>query len=110
MNNRIDIDFDKRPAEPFMVPDGYFDTLTDRIMQNVPEAESSRRFILHPMRWAAVAACVAVMWSAYVYVDGMSAVEADTVLIADTESDVEEDYSYAIIGNGDILTYLDENY
>lgn len=110
MNSKINIDFNAPAKNPYSVPADYFDTLTERIMQNVPEGKKPRRFFLHPMHWAAAAACVALVWSAYIYVHKTSAIETDTVAVADMEYASEEDYSYAIIGNGDILTYLDENY
>lgn len=113
MNNRFNIDFDAPARKPYRVPEGYFDTLNERIMQNVPEERKPRRFFLYPMRWAAAAACVAAVCVVCPYLtssngDELASVGAADGVVADEFAD--EDFSYAVISNGDILTYLDENY
>lgn len=48
---------------PFMVPEGYFDSLEENLMQNIPEAKASqkplkRSIFMRPLRWVACFAAV----------------------------------------------------
>lgn len=69
MNNDLKDILDNKELEkfPFKVPENYFDTLTERIMSNIPEEvakETGKRrniFTLRPLRWAASIACVMVI-------------------------------------------------
>ena len=62
-----------RTESPFRVPDGYFDTLTERVMARIPENEV--KFVPKPQpRWhtawrayAAVAAMVAILFGTGIY-------------------------------------------
>ncbi len=51
-----------REKQPFLVPDGYFDHFTERMMAQIPEeapAQKRKLFILRHPVWAA--ACMAVL-------------------------------------------------
>lgn len=110
MNKDINIELSLKTKESFKVPEGYFDSLPQRVMQCLPEERiPQRHFMIRPLKWAAAAACVLIMWGAYLYVDKSSTVESEVVL-ADAETYIEDDYTYSFINTGDILTYLDEEY
>ena len=79
MNNDFNDIFDKEQLKqnPFKVPEGYFDTLNTRIMDNVARqaaAEKSekpaqaKKVHMHVLRWAAACACVLIVGaSAVIY-------------------------------------------
>lgn len=98
-------------GNPFIVPEGYFDNLTARVMDSLPKEEKRRRYRLFtPMSWAAAAASVVLLFGTYWLVDDMVSVKPDVVSEADLFG-AEDEYIYqAIIGNGEIISYLDEEY
>ena len=73
MNNDFNDIFDKEQLRqnPFKVPEGYFDTLNTRIMENVARQASTeeksekpaqaKNVRMHVFRWAAACACVLVI-------------------------------------------------
>ena len=73
MNNDFNDIFDKEQLRqnPFKVPEGYFDTLNTRIMENVARQASTeekseklaqaKNVRMHVLRWAAACACVLVI-------------------------------------------------
>ena len=72
MNNDFNDIFDKEQLKqnPFKVPEGYFDTLNTRIMDNVARQASAEKsekpaqaksVRMHVLRWAAACACVLVI-------------------------------------------------
>ncbi len=73
MNNDFNDIFDKEQLRqnPFKVPEGYFDTLNKRIMENVARQASTeeksekpaqaKNVRMHVLRWAAACACVLVI-------------------------------------------------
>ena len=72
MNNDFNDIFDKEQLKqnPFRVPEGYFDTLNKRIMDNVARQASTEKsekpvqaknVRMHVLRWAAACACVLVI-------------------------------------------------
>lgn len=70
MNNELNDILDKKVQmnNPFKVPEGYFDTLSSRIMDNIPEEaeivvmkpRKARTFGLGQLRWAAAIACILI--------------------------------------------------
>ena len=73
MNNDFNDIFDKEQLRqnPFKVPEGYFDTLNTRIMENVARQASTeeksgkpaqaKNVRMHVLRWAAACACILVI-------------------------------------------------
>ena len=72
MNNDFNDIFDKEQLKqnPFKVPEGYFDSLNTRIMENVARQASAQKsekpaqaknVHMHVLRWAAACACVLVI-------------------------------------------------
>lgn len=72
MNNDFNDIFDKEQLKqnPFKVPEGYFDSLNTRIMENVARQASAQKsekpahaknVRMHVLRWAAACACVLVI-------------------------------------------------
>lgn len=112
---------------PFRVPDGYFDSLAERVMANLPDADdvqTSKTIVINRPRrhankaWLCVAAslCVAVFGSA-VYLGNLSSADSDNSPQATTaqatnisqDNYVEEVADYAMMDNSDIYAYLASN-
>lgn len=93
---------------PFRVPDGYFDSLTDRIMASLPREEKkpARRL----WRWAA-AACLAGAIAIGGYYSLRQTTDApQTASVEQTESDyMDEALDYALVDNQEIAAYLTSN-
>lgn len=109
---------------PFKVPEGYFDTLCDRIMERLPEQEKPRRTFLmrlmtlralrHAIATAAacLVAAVIIQTSVHYY---RSLQKNETISAAITEEIIkeyqDEEYveqalDYAMIDNHEIAIYL----
>lgn len=108
-------------AQPFRVPDGYFDSLQSRIMEALPEGgavvvplHKQRRASVWG-RWVAVAACTcAVVGGAIAYLgksapDGGKLATAQQAATASTDSYIEQVADYTMMDNDDIYTYLSSN-
>lgn len=110
----------------YKVPEGYFDTLTDRIMANIPEAQkqeekkkSAKIISLNTRVKIAVAAAIAgalissVTIRLYQQDKKLANVEAKTEMTTTPETYGEEyvnDYiDYAMVDEDDIYKYLSEN-
>ena len=110
---------------PFTVPEDYFDTLTSRIMENIPEQPNPKTVELKPRqknRWwiwtVAAAACVAI---AAFFVTPSDPQTSSTISPQATAMLDSDDYSYdeqyqedvleyAMVDNNDIYSYLAGNY
>ena len=110
----------------YKVPEGYFDTLADRIMANIPEApkqgekkKSAKIISLNTRVKIAVAAAIAgalissVTIRLYQQDKKLANVEAKTEMTTTPETYGEEyvnDYiDYAMVDEDDIYKYLSEN-
>lgn len=128
MNNDLKDILDNRELEkfPFKVPENYFDTLSDRIMANIPEETNSSskkrgiaRFVsMRPMRWAASIACiVAISATSVLYVSrsNSSSIAMNTAdSIAKSGQNITEDImteaaEYTMLDNQDIYMLLAED-
>jgi len=91
-------------SNPFTVPDGYFDTLHERIMNRIKVEESKSSHINHYFRrMVAVAACVALICTAvtvYIMYDGKQPFVAETT--------VDEDF-YQLLYTSDRTALLVES-
>lgn len=111
-------------TNPFRVPDGYFDQLTERVMSQLPEREQtaeqvslsaprhkSRLVALRP--WLYAAACmvaVAFMGVAFYFhqvKEEQTLADANVVNTTNTESQYIDEYAdYAMLDNAEIYAYL----
>ena len=91
------------PNRPFTVPEGYFDSLTDRVMSNIPASEvrlfpkkePEKRFRWH--RYAAAAAVVAAIFGAGLFFGNNKVAEpqaAAPVAVAENSSNVDSGNAY----------------
>lgn len=108
-------------ANPFRVPDGYFDSFTSQMMDRLPEREAvvmplrrSRLARLRSVICAAACLCIA-LFSMIVYLNKpqagsgqhsvLDAMASNSQLFSN--SDYEEEYvDYVMMDNADIYAYL----
>jgi hypothetical protein len=98
---------------PFRVPEGYFDSLTERVMTQLPERKPKSRLVaLRP--WFYAAACfavVAVVGLTYHFhqADVTKQVAATEVVAPVVDNSyVDEAADYAMLDNVEIYAYLAE--
>ena len=97
---------------PFRVPEGYFDSLTERVMTQLPERKPKSRLVsLRP--WFYAAACfavVAVLGLTYHFhqTDVTQQVAATEVVAPTVDSYVDEAADYAMLDNVEIYACLAE--
>jgi hypothetical protein len=117
-------------VNPFRVPDGYFDQLTERVMSQLPEREQtaehvslsssrpkSRLVALRPWMYAAACTVAAVFMGVALYFHQTK--EEQTLANADvnasasttnTESQYIDEYAdYVMLDNAEIYAYLADN-
>lgn len=105
-----------RSENPFRVPDGYFETLTQRVMQQIPEEETpavgkprtSRIVALRP--WLYAAACLVVVLVMSLTV-AFRQDASGTTLEAQAESAtfMDDMVDYAMLDNAEIYACLSDN-
>jgi N-acetylmuramic acid 6-phosphate (MurNAc-6-P) etherase len=101
---------------PFQVPDGYFEQLTQQVMQQLPERQQHRSRLVALRPWLYAAACVValfVLGTTYHFntaAEEPAALAATTIATADN-NDAEFDAAadYAMIDNVDIYACLTDN-
>lgn len=108
---------------PFRVPEGYFDQLTERIMAQLPEREQqaeqislsqrrpkSRLVALRPWLYAVACTIAVVVMGLTFHHTSESADEQSLVSNVNTESQyIDEAADYAMLDNAEIYAYLAEN-
>ncbi len=94
-------------GNPFRVPNGYFDSFTDRMIAQLPAAPRHR---LMPRLWPYAAAMVVAvgLGTAYYAVHSHADVDSTYELYAGDYENQALDY--ALVGNQDIETFLTEAY
>lgn len=111
----IDLNNQELRHNPFKVPEGYFDQLTARIMEQLPEQETAPVVELKPrksMRWmgwaAAAAACItlAIMFPKLTEPATVSPETEVTAHIEDEEQYEQDVLEYAMVDNTDVYAYL----
>lgn len=116
MEKKIDILLTENGAHrsPFVAPEGYFDSLTSRIMDRIPEEQSSTEtkivsmHRLRPMRWAAsIAAVIAIGAGIYFYSNNANNA-ANMAQAYDAYEEMNEAADYAMLDNYDIYSMLAE--
>ena len=115
-------------VNPFRVPDGYFDQLTERVMSQLPEREQtaehvslsssrpkSRLVALRPWMYAAACTVAAVFMGVALYFhqtkEEQTLANADVnASVANTESQYIDEYAdYVMLDNAEIYAYLADN-
>lgn len=99
-------------ANPFRVPEGYFDQLTQQVMSQLPERQKKSRIVaLRP--WLYAAACtvaVAVLGLTYHFHQTTDEQQMASVALTSTESTYVDDAAdYAMLDNAEIYAYLSDN-
>lgn len=99
---------------PFTVPEGYFDHLADRVMQQIP-AERKPAVVRSIRPWLYAAACVAILFVSVIFVTNKSSEQpqqqtAVNLTTAETVSDnyLDDMADYAMMDNEEIYLYLAE--
>lgn len=97
---------------PFRVPEGYFDQLTERVMNQLPESRHESR-VVRLRSWFYAAACVAALAvTGLTYHFHQQAEEQAMVASVDTNTDntyIDEAADYAMLDNTEIYACLAEN-
>ena len=117
-------------VNPFRVPDGYFDQLTERVMSQLPEREQtaenvslsssrpkSRLVALRPWMYAAACTVAAVFMGVALYFhqtkEDQTLANANVNVAAsttNTESQYIDEYAdYVMLDNAEIYAYLADN-
>jgi len=111
---------------PFLVPDGYFDSFADRLMQQLPERpvhdEASPEVrkparMVQMRRWLYAAACAVVLvvgawvWQSLPDAEVATQPAAQLAVQQEQASDAafDETADYLMLDNQDIYVYLAEN-
>lgn len=108
----------------FRVPDGYFDTLTDKVMARLPEQQPVQLHVEH-RRWRlrrpailAAASVIAAMFSIGVvmhqnknHADALQ-MQAQTAVASEvsTTKAIDQIANYSMMDNDDMYAYMAENY
>ncbi len=105
---------------PFRVPDGYFDTLAARVMENIPDEvhtvqPRARKTIMRPwLRWAAVSlATIGIGLGAFLLADrnGSGVMPNHAVMPSQTamtsaDENLDEMADYMMLDQEDLYAYL----
>ena len=94
---------------PFLVPEGYFNSFAEQVMEQLPERrQKARRVLLRPWMYAAACLLVAV-FSVAVYFSRINTDTPEMPQMAVSESYIDEAADYAMIDNAEIYACLAEN-
>lgn len=96
---------------PFVVPEGYFETFADQLMASLPERQPrANRVWLRPLRYAAAVVCLFVMgamaWFAF-SPDKQQSLQAKAVNVS-TDVAFDEAADYVMLDNSDIYACLSD--
>ncbi|MBQ8281973.1 MAG: hypothetical protein IKA86_01830 [Paraprevotella sp.] len=112
---------------PFLVPEGYFENFTSKVMDALPELKTSPKTVNKEMghaRWkriaifaAAAAICGAMFMGILPQLSTMQAPTTSTIQVSQTtelnaidETYIEDALDYAMVSNHEIVQYLSEAY
>ena len=105
---------EKSVKDPFLVPEGYFDSLTERVMKNIPESESQHVAFKNKSLWlnrvaAAVAAVIVASVGWYGYRIFETPLQKEIAEHVNEDSYVADDFAdYAMLDHQDIYELLIE--
>ena len=125
MNEDVLIESKMGKRNPFKVPEGYFDQLTEQVMQMIPEENTQTAQVqvmnpaknailrsLRPLFYAAACSCIAVFGVAtYLHlnkeVNDTQQLQSNIVTVHSySDSYIEEATDYAMLDNDDIYASL----
>lgn len=122
MNEEMYIQEKVGKRNPFRVPEGYFDGLTDQIMQSLPDQPKRRAksVFMRPVFYTAAASVCALlvagaawMWRPSAEATSVDKVQAKVVVqqqqADDSEGYFDEAADYMMLDNHEIYAYLAEN-
>ena len=121
MNEEMYIQEKVGKRNPFRVPEGYFEGLTEQVMQSLPEQPKRRAksVFMRPVFYAAASVCALLiagatwMWHSSEETASAEAVQAKVVAqpqqTDNSEAYFDEAADYMMLDNHDIYTYLAEN-
>ena len=122
MNEEMYIQEKVGKRNPFRVPEGYFDGLTDQIMQSLPDQPKRRAksVFMRPVFYTAAASVCALlvagaawMWRPSAEATSVDKVQAKAVVqpqqAEDSEGYFDEAADYMMLDNHEIYAYLAEN-
>lgn len=102
----------------YKVPEGYFDTLADRIMANIPEPKAQKKkqariISIFKVKYAVAACFIAAIIGGAAYQFNKESENVSETL-ANTSATYGEEYvndyiDYAMVDGNDIYEYLSEN-
>lgn len=112
-------------VRPFTVPDGYFDTIADRVMARLPEQKdearpAAREYRLKPrQQWrtlVSVAACACIIVLAGTWIARLATPEtaqpapvAATTAVSAQDNDFDDVADYVMLDNDDIYALVANN-
>jgi hypothetical protein len=100
----------KMKANPFRVPEGYFEQLPSQVMSKLPDRTvRARRAPLRRLLYAAASVVVALVIGATAYFQLQSHDEQDLTASAETYTYMDEAADYAMLDNIEIYACLAEN-
>ena len=97
---------------PFRVPEGYFDSLTEQVMQSLPERRASAKSVfLRPVFYVAASVCALfICGAAYLFLSGagqQDSLQAHVpVTLESSDASFEEAADYMMLDNQDIYACL----
>lgn len=100
-------------SNPFKVPEGYFQTFPERMMERIAMEEGrsrttqKKKHTSHVGRWIVAAAMTAVAMGAGIT---LYSTNLDRQLAREEEQYIEDELDYAMVNNDDIENYLTEAY
>ena len=107
--------FGKR--HPFTVPDGYFDNLAERVMQQIPTDAPRKRSLVKTLRpWLYAAACIVLLVGSIVFVSTYRTEESQQLktannnnsneIVVASDNYIDDMADYTMVDNDDIYLYL----
>ncbi len=95
---------------PFRVPEGYFESFADRVMEQLPpQQQKAKRMVLRPWMYAAACLVVAVFFVAAYFSRIDTPTNSEMPQMAVTDTYMDEAADYVMIDNTDIYACLAEN-
>ena len=120
MNEEKYIEEQVGKRNPFRVPDGYFDQLTEQVMASLPEKAPvqerprAKRVVLRPWYFAAAAVAVFLVsvsvWQFFPASAPEPQAQMPVAYQEPSEADFEEAADYLMLDNYDIYACLTDNY
>lgn len=109
MNEEKYIEERMAKQNPFKVPEGYFDSFAEHVMELLPEEKpKAKRLVIRA--WMYAAACLLViLFSATVYFSNQNNDTQEAPAVAVSDQYIDEAVDYAMIDNDDIYALLAEN-